>query len=354
MVDNGVCVPLSVSGNGTDHWINIAPDGSYRIEGKSFRFLHVSSCFPRKGADVLLKAYGQAFTCRDDVTLVIKTFPNPHNEIHRWLAEARAESPDFPEVLIIEDDLTNAQLKSVYEQCQTMVAPSRAEGFGLPMAEAMLSGLAVITTGWSGQLDFCSEKTAWLVDYKFAPANTHFGLFDSVWAEPDVDHLAATMREVFEAPPVLRNERVAAGKHLLLEKFKWSDVARRLVISARSWSQAPIPCEPRIGWVTSWNTRCGIATYSAHLVENIPSKVTIFAARTADLTQQDGPEVDRCWVAGEEDALDELAKCIGDQQIDTLVIQFNYSFFNLERFGDFLTSQLDTGRAVAADHAFHR
>ena len=140
--------------------MNIAPDVSYRIEGKSFRFLHVSSCFPRKGADILLKAYGQAFTRRDDVTLVIKTFQNPHNEIHRWLAEARAETEEFPEVLIIEDDLTDAQLKSVYEQCQTMVAPSRAEGFGLPMAEAMLSGLAVITTGWSGQLDFCNEKTA--------------------------------------------------------------------------------------------------------------------------------------------------------------------------------------------------
>ena len=122
-----------------------------------------------------------------------------------------------------------------------------------------------------------------------------------------------------------------------------------------------MPREPRIGWVTSWNTRCGIATYSAHLVENIPSKVTIFAARTADLTQQDAPEVCRR-VAGEEDALDELAKCIDDQQIDTLVIQFNYGFFNLERFGHFLTSQLDAGRAVVLTmhsttdpiHALHK
>lgn len=346
LVDHGVTVPMTVSGCGVDHWQRVRADENYRIEGKTFRFLHVSSCFPRKGADVLLKAYGQAFRSGDDVTLVIKTFANPHNEIHLWLAEARAESIDFPDVLIIEDDLTDAQLKSLYEQCQVLVAPSRAEGFGLPMAEAMLSGLAVITTGWSGQLDFCNEKTAWLVDYSFAPANTHFGLFDSVWAEPDVNHLTATMHEVYKAPVSLRNERIAAGKQLLLEKFRWTHVAERLVDAARSWSQAPMPRDPRVGWVTSWNTRCGIATYSAHLVENIPTKITIFAAKTADVTQEDGPEVFRCWTAGEGDALDELTTSLDAQQIETLVIQFNYGFFNLERFGDFLTSQLDSGRVV--------
>jgi glycosyltransferase involved in cell wall biosynthesis len=98
--------------------------------------------------------------------------------------------------------------------------------------------------------------------------------------------------------------------------------------------------------VTSWNTRCGIANYSAHLIEKIPSGVTIFATKTADITQQDGPEVLRCWSAGEEDTLDELAKNVADQQIDTLVVQFNYGFFNLERFNSFLSSQLNAGRVV--------
>lgn len=351
LVDNGVKIPISVSGCGVDHWLRINADESYQVEGKPFRFLHVSSCFPRKGADALLKAYGQAFTLDDDVTLVIKTFPNPHNEIHQCLAEARSGRDDFPEVHIIEEDLTDAQLKSLYEQCQVLVAPSRAEGFGLPMAEAMLSGLAVITTGWGGQLEFCNQDTSWLVDYKFAPANTHFGLFDSVWVEPDVEDLSATMREVYEAVPACRYQRIAAGKKLLLEKFKWIDVAKRLVTSAQSWSQMPMTREPHIGWVSSWNTRCGIASYSAHLIKNIPGKVTVFAPKDIQITQPDGPEVFRCWSAGENDYLSELAHNIDTQQIDTLVIQFNYVFFNLERFGSFLTSQLDAGRTVVV--TFH-
>jgi glycosyltransferase involved in cell wall biosynthesis len=346
MIDHGVTVPMSVCGAGIDHWERIKPDEQHQFSGKAFRFLHVSSCFPRKGADILLEAYGQMFTHSDDVTLIIKTFPNPHNEVHQWLADARTKRDDFPDVVIIEEDLTDAQLKFLYEQCHVLVAPSRAEGFGLPMAEAMLSGLAVITTGWGGQLDFCNEETAWLVDYSFEPAQTHIGLFDSIWAEPDVEHLAHMMRELYETPPALRSKRSGKGKQLLLEKFRWHDVVTRLVHSARSWSKMPALQQPRIGWVSTWNTRCGIATYSAHLVENMHGNVMILAARTGQPTEIDGPEVLRCWDAGENDTLDELARCIDDNNLDTLVVQFNYGFFKLEQFGHFLSEQMNAGRKV--------
>ena len=79
LIDNGVVVPQSVAGVGVDHWERVTADPSFRVpEGASgFRFLHVSSCFPRKGIDVLLRAWGRAFSTADDVTLIIKTFPNP-------------------------------------------------------------------------------------------------------------------------------------------------------------------------------------------------------------------------------------------------------------------------------------
>jgi len=346
MIDHGVVVPLAVSGCGIDHWERINPDPKFDSDGREFRFLHVSSCFPRKGVPILLEAYGRAFSLSDDVSLIIKTFPNPHNEVHRWLEDAKRRKSDYPDVIIDDRVLSDSQIKALYEQCDVFVAPSLAEGFGLPMAEAMMSKLAVITTAWGGQVDFCNEQTAWMIDYTFEYAHTHFRLFDSVWAVPDVGQLARTMREVYEMPKSLRIQRSIKGRESLLREFRWSDAAARLANSARSWARAQEPPQPKIGWISTWNTRCGIAEYSRHLVDSIPSDVIIFAAHTELLMEADGPNVVRCWVQGDNDNLARLADEIDARDIDTVVLQFNYGFFHFGHLSEFLNRQLDAGRIV--------
>ncbi len=350
LIDHGVSIPLATSGCGVDHWLRIKPAEDFHLEARTFRFLHVSSCFPRKGVNLLLEAYGQAFTALDDVSLVIKTFVNPHNDIQQLLAAHRQARTDFPDVVVIEDDLSDSKLKNLYSQCHCLVAPSRAEGFGLPLAEAMLSGLPVITTAWGGQMDFCSEETAWLIDYTFVPAATHFNLHDSVWAEPDLGQLAQTMREVYEMGEAERNQRVNRGRALLLKSFRWEDVARRLERAVRDWSAKPALPSPRVGWVTTWNTRCGVATYSAHLLDNMPLKATILACHTAETVAADGPEVERCWAINGNailgDNLDNLARVVNEHKLDILVIQFNYSFFHLAYLARFIEAQIAAGRIL--------
>jgi len=348
LVDHGVTSPVYVSRSGVDHWEQVEPDSSYVIEAKRFRFLHVSSCFPRKGVDVLLKAYGDSFSASDDVTLVIKTHPNPHNEVHVLLEGLRLERSDFPDVRIVEEDLSDAALQSLYKQCHALVVPSRAEGFGLPLAEAMLSGLPVITTGWGGQLDFCSDQTAWLIDYDFQKAQTHFNLYDSVWAEPKRVHLAKTMRKVYELPDEERAHKSALGREMLLRDFSWEKVAHRLVRSAQRVAKRTVERSPKIGWVSSWNTRCGIAAYSAHLIEGLPEPkaVKLFACKPDLRTAEDAENVIRCWEPHDDEDLLRLSDAISRESIDILVVQFNYGLFNLDHLNRFLLEQARAGRMV--------
>lgn len=351
MIDSGVNIPLCVSGCGVDHWERVSPDEGYLVHGKTFRFLHVSSCFPRKGVEILLEAYGRAFTSQDEVTLIIKTFPNPHNEIRRWLRYAQAQFENYPDVQIIEDDLSQAQLKSLYLQSHALVAPSYAEGFGLPLAEAMLSNLPVITTGWGGQLDFCNSETALLVDYSFELAQTHFGLFDSVWARPDVAHLSHLMKEVLAEPASAKDLRIQRAKKLLQDRFTWRSVSQRLVEAARTWAPIRTRAHPKIGWVSTWQAQCGIATYSEALLQEMPGDTVIFAPkREVPFNQSaadDRYEVVYCWEAGDHGrSLRALAEAIAEHPVDILVMQFQYSFYEIDELGRFLTQQLDLGQKI--------
>jgi O-antigen biosynthesis alpha-1,2-mannosyltransferase len=348
LIDNGVHVPTVVTGNGIDHWERVVAAPGYKIEGRDFRFLHVSSCFPRKGIDALLDAYGRAFSDSDNVSLVIKTFENPHNEIESILGAFRARIPGFPNVVVIFDDLSDSDLKALYQNCHALVAPSRAEGFGLPLAEAMLSGLPVITTAWSGQLDFCTEETAWLIDYTFKRAQSHFELFDSVWAEPNVQSLATAMMSLFEMPPDKRLARSLAGRRFLLENFKWSDVDARLLLFANSLSRmAEDDDDLNIGWVTTWNTKCGVASYSEHLLRKFPQSVTILAPHEIGTIREDGPECVRVWrTSKDENCFEELAEQISKRNLDIVILQFNYGFFNFRQLHIFITQLLEDGRRV--------
>lgn len=97
---SGVTIPVEVTGNGCDHLSAIADDVPPPLpDGGRRRILHVSSCFPRKGVDVLVDAFLNSFRADDPVELVIKTFPNPNNILASVLADRRdrlAEAPSSP------------------------------------------------------------------------------------------------------------------------------------------------------------------------------------------------------------------------------------------------------------------
>jgi hypothetical protein len=322
-----------------------------RYLGKGFRFLHVSSGFPRKGVDVLLKAYTREFTSKDPVTLVIKTFPNPHNQVDDLIRRCRAENGDFPEIVQINEDLSGENLQDLYRQCHAFVAPSRGEGFGLPMAEAMAVGIPVITTGAGGQVDFCTEETSWLIDYRWELAQTHMGLSDSVWAEPDADHLAHLMREIYQGPREKYQAKLERARLLVQTQNSWTRCATRVIETVRRIEkQKPlIPKKIKLCWVSPWNTSSEIFEYSKSWIELLSRFDDVYELRILASTLErffsvDGEKVLRCW--DEQGDLSGLKTAIERGGFDVIVVQFHPALFQVAALGEYLQSLNGLGTSI--------
>ncbi len=337
LIDNGVYIPIKVCGLGLDHINEIQEDKKFYINAKSYKILHISSCFPRKGVDILLKSYSNAFTESDNVSLIIKTFDNPHNNIEEQLNQLKQTNNNFPDVRIIKNDLSLEELKSLYLQCNVLVAPSRGEGFGLPIGEAMRLGLPVITTDWGGQKDFCNASNCWLVDYEFSKSKTHFNLDFSYWAEPSINHLTIQLKNIYSSS----YDQISLKTNLAKQKtssFLWHKVAENNISFACDSVFKNDHKNTKIGWVSTWNSNCGIASYSHHLVDKINSDVIIFNPSNESHSSESDLDLVPSWNLDDQksSSLDKLLKEVIDKEITTLVIQFNYGFFDFNEFSQFI------------------
>ncbi len=357
MVDSGVSVPIVVTGNGVDHILRYPVEPVALTTTKAFRFLHVSSCFPRKGVDVLLDAYTRMFTCHDDVVLVIKTFPNPHNTVAQQIQVYQARDPACPAIEVISGELSTGQMNSLYAQAHVLVAPSRGEGFGMPIAEAMLWNVPVIVTGYGGHTDFCTPDTAWLIDYEFANAQTHLQQFDSLWVEPSAVHLATLMRSFYEQSNTAAGRaaikiRTDNARQVIEATGRWQHVAERLLggLGAIQVAGSVAPDGSKMAWVTTWNSRCGIASYSAFLLQHLAGDIQVLANTHATLVETDGDSVTRCWTAlganPQADTLDALEAVLVAGHYHRVVIQFNYAFFDLTALAAKLVAWQARGIAI--------
>lgn len=327
LIDNGLRIPSTVVGGSSSFALDSIKNRKKKHSASNnFTFLHVSSGFPRKGVDLLLEAFGQAFDKSDKVKLIIKTFPNQHNSADIHLNRMKEKFHSYAETEFINQDLGDQQMLDLFSKADCVIQPSRGEGFGLPLYEALCFGIPVISTDWGGHKDFISGSHGILVDFDFATSDSHLKNFNSLWAEPKLEELIKAMRSMYEKDFMVQ-----------FEPATWKDNFSNNIEFIKKLS-GHTTVSPKTAWITTFNTPCGIAEYAKGLLNHYPDdQYIVFPPKT---TLAIVPEVEaglqRLWT--EKRSLEVLERTITESDVNVVFIQHNWGFYESESLNNFVES----------------
>ncbi len=251
----GVTVPLRVVPGGVDTEVFRPGLAPLRVEGlRRTVFLSVFEWSLRKGWDVLLTAWARTFSADDDVTLLLRTrlFDDTegtraglNERIDAFLSRLGTSRQQVAPIRVLTAPLAASDMPRLYATATAYVHPSRGEGWGRPIMEAMSSGLAAIATGWSGNTAFMTAENSMSIDSVLVDVPEHNDcpwLDGQRWAEPSAEHLCQLMRSVVDDPD--RARAIGARARADVEKqWTWANAVavaeRRLVELRGSFLRAP-------------------------------------------------------------------------------------------------------------------
>jgi glycosyltransferase involved in cell wall biosynthesis len=204
---------------------------------------HFGSSLRRKNSLALVQAFRIAFGDEPRTRLILKT-----SDGHRYPAEkarllqAVASSRN---IILIDEMWEQTKVQHLIRTADLYGSLHRSEGFGLPLAEAMMLGTPVLTTNWSGNTDFCDPDQTYAVDGRLVPFHdTHSdyeGVTGAQWADPSVEHAAAQLKRARDDGEAARNKALAARGSLIayLSNSTYDQALRAL--GAPALAPSPMP-----------------------------------------------------------------------------------------------------------------
>ncbi len=189
--------------------------------GVFYFYTIVDTVNPRKDITTLFTAFAAAFPkAEDNVRLVVKQYRKPQS------------LEGIPHLIDIPEDLSDGRIAALHAVCDAYVSTHHAEAWGLPLSEALSFGNPVITTGYSGNMEFMSEANSFSIPYTIGPVTEKMclalpNLFsrDMTWADIDTAALVRTLRKI-RTRPVSAEFRARAPASM--KPFSLAAIAERL------------------------------------------------------------------------------------------------------------------------------
>ncbi|CUG91532.1 mannosyltransferase, putative [Bodo saltans] len=229
-----------------------------------FKFFSNFKWESRKGWDVLFSAYFTAFGSDEPVSLYVlthiwtnsgvETYDSRHNEtyLREHLDELSrklgltSDLTRHPHFCIIIDNIEEAGIAQLYRSTDAFVLPTKGEGWGLPVMQAMSMGMPVISTAWGGQTDFMNEDNSFLIPVESVediPKDSEYRWEAGIkWAVPSLSATKDLMRIVVTNQTLGMKRGTAARRHIVTH---FSEEAVADIVEARLYKIQQIVLERR-------------------------------------------------------------------------------------------------------------
>lgn len=185
--------------------------------GAPFRLLSIGEAHFRKGFHLLIDGFLRAFPREGEATLTLKVSPSC-----TW------QSPRG-DIDVVAERLDRDDLLSLYRGHDAYVSASLGEGFGLPVAEAVLAGLPVVANLWGGHRDIVRSPDCWEVGYRPVPqlfcSEPSYYAPGQCCAWSSAEQIAMALAAVRQATPETRQARALRARAALEDSHGPSRVA---------------------------------------------------------------------------------------------------------------------------------
>ena len=199
-------------------------------------FVNVGVATWNKGLDLLIIAFAQLRQGCPRARLLIKENRGLYGVgVDSIVANVQRMQPELLDcaalagISIISDSLGQQQLRTLYAVADAYVSPYRAEGFNLPVLEAMACGTPVIVTDGGATDDFCPAALATRLLSR--PGGVGDAPHDvGAFRVPDNEALVAAMAAVVRTPCQRDAPQRCQARDQLVARHSWPSVARQLTV----------------------------------------------------------------------------------------------------------------------------